>query len=113
MSDWKHRAAVEIANGYATIFEAGDVPRADIEAFVADAIARHSPPLEEEWPSIESVGKHQMFDMNKVARVELIDHRNEAKTFGRAFVAWDVSANVSIQDHGRTMKVLVTAPPIQ
>ncbi len=51
-----------------------------------------------------------MFDMNKVTRVELIDHRNEAKTFGRAFVAWDVSANVSIQDHGRTMKVLVTAP---
>ena len=104
MSDWQHRAAVEIANAYATIFEAGDVPRVEIEAFITDAIARHSPTSENEWPSIESVEKDQTFDMKKVTRVELIDHRNEAKTFGRAFAAWDVSANVSIQDQGRTMK---------
>ena len=84
--------------------------RADIEAFVTDAIARHSPPLEDEWPSIGSVGKDQMFDMNKDTRVELIDHRYEAKTFCRAFVACDVSANVFIQGQGRTMKVLVAAP---
>ena len=108
MSDWRQRAAVEIVNAYATIYEGGDVPRAEIEAFVADAIARHSPAMEDEWPSIESVGDHHIIDTEKVTRVELIDHRNESKAFGRAFVAWDVSANMSIQDQGRTMKVFVT-----
>jgi len=47
-------------------------------------------------------------DTKRVTRVELIDHRRGSETFGRAFVAWDVSADISIQDDGRTLKVFVS-----
>lgn len=110
MSDWKQRAAVEIVNELKTIFETGNVPQAEMEAFVINVIAGHLASLADEWPEIETVGQDQMFEMEKVTRVELIDHRHGSSTFGRAFVAWDVSTSVSIQDQGRTMKVLVNAP---
>ena len=91
-------------------FETGDVPQAEMEAFVINVIAGHSASLADEWPAIETTGQDQMFDIEKVTRVELIDHRNGSSTFSRPFVAWDVSASVSIQDQGRTMKVLVSSP---
>jgi len=49
-------------------------------------------------------------DMTKVTRVELIDHRYGSPSFGRVFVAWDVSAELSLQDDGRTLKVFVRRP---
>lgn len=42
-----------------------------------------------------------------LTRVEVIDHRADSETFGRAFVAWDVAMELSYQDHGRTLKVFV------
>lgn len=43
-----------------------------------------------------------------ITRVELIDHRKGAETFGRAFVAWNVGrVAISIQDDGRTLKVFL------
>ena len=48
MSDWKHRAAVEIVNELATSFETGDVPQAEMEAFVINVIAGHSASLADE-----------------------------------------------------------------
>ena len=48
-------------------------------------------------------------DMSNVTRVELIDHRRNSKTQGRAFVAWDCGqVAVSMQDDGRTLKVFVS-----
>ena len=47
-----------------------------------------------------------------VTRVELIDHRDNTSTSGRAFVAKDLQyVMVSMQDDGRTMKVFISDIP--
>lgn len=47
-----------------------------------------------------------------VTRVEVIDHRNNTSTPGRAFVAKEVSyVMVSMQDDGRTMKIFISDVP--
>lgn len=48
-----------------------------------------------------------MLDTSKVTRVELIDHRHDAASFGRVFVAYDCSVELSLQDGQRTLKVFV------
>ncbi len=46
--------------------------------------------------------------MKKVTRVEIVDHREGSKTYGRAFAAKHVEkVLVSVQDDGRTLKVFV------
>ncbi|MGI9478626.1 MAG: hypothetical protein ACR2PI_18130 [Hyphomicrobiaceae bacterium] len=110
MSDWKHRAAVEIANEYAVIHETGEISQTEIEALVADAIARHVPPSVKEWLTIESAESDQLVDLRKVGCLELVDLRNEPEALGRSFVATDVSIKMSIQDQGRTMKLLIAEP---
>lgn len=42
-------------------------------------------------------------DASKITRVEVIDET------GRAYTRWDVKAEVSIQDEGRTMKIFITS----
>ena len=46
-------------------------------------------------------------DLEKVARLELIDED------GRVFTYYDVFVNIDIQDNGRTMKVFVTVKSLQ
>lgn len=53
-----------------------------------------------------------------VTRFEVIDHRPESKTFGRAFIAWNCHVELSYQDNHRTLKVFVVngkhlVPPVQ
>jgi hypothetical protein len=43
-----------------------------------------------------------------LTRFEVIDHRKDAPTVGRAFVAWPATIELSYQDTGRTLKVFVT-----
>lgn len=110
MSDWKHRAAVEIANEYAVILETGETSQTEIEEIVADAIARHVPPPVEKWLTIDSTESEQLVDLRKVNCLELLDLRNEPEASDRSFVATDVSVNVSVRDQGRTLKLLISEP---
>ena len=52
-----------------------------------------------------------MPDNTAVTRFELIDHRHDVPYFGRAFVAYNCSVELSYQDGGRTLKVFVTDKP--
>lgn len=46
----------------------------------------------------------------KVTRFEVIDHRAEAKKFGRIVVEYGVSVEVHLQDGKRTLKVFIDDP---
>jgi len=43
-----------------------------------------------------------------ITRVEVIDHRASSSAPGRMLVLWNVNAEISMQDGGRTLKVLVS-----
>jgi len=48
------------------------------------------------------------FKLEKVTRVEVIDHGENSKTFGRAYVNMDCSTvELSLQDDGRTLKIFL------
>ena len=48
--------------------------------------------------------------VDKITRVEVIDHRKGAPLFGRCFTAWDekLACGISLQDGGRTLKVFLS-----
>jgi len=49
-----------------------------------------------------------LYKLEKVTRVEVIDHSENAKTFGRAFVKMDCSnVELSLQDDARTLKIFI------
>lgn len=85
------------------VLRTGDIPR----LLVAEEVARHA------WKSLtEALLSRVAQQQEKVTRVELIDHRNDRHSgpLGRAFVAWDCTAELSYQDGGRTLKVFVSNP---
>lgn len=48
-----------------------------------------------------------MIDTRDITRLEIIDHRKDAKEQGRAFVANNVKIKLSSQDDGKTLKVFI------
>lgn len=46
----------------------------------------------------------------RVTRFEVINHRADAKPFGRQVVEWGCAISLSFQDGGRTLKVFVNDP---
>lgn len=54
-----------------------------------------------------SVSRHdEAMDTTKVTRFEVIDHTTGGE--GRAYVKYDVSVELSLQDQSRTLKVFVS-----
>lgn len=52
-----------------------------------------------------------MIDVNKVNRVEVIDHTKDFENGGgRAFVLWEkgIHVNLVLQDQDRTLKIFIT-----
>lgn len=48
------------------------------------------------------------YKLDKVTRVEVIDHSENAKTFGRAYVNMDChDVELSLQDDMRTLKIFI------
>ena len=48
-----------------------------------------------------------MFDISKITRFELIDHREDIANHGRIYAERNVIVDLSLQDNGRTLKVFV------
>lgn len=48
------------------------------------------------------------YDLAKVTRFEVIDHRNGSLKPGRAFVVHGCKIELSYQDDGRTLKVFIS-----
>lgn len=50
----------------------------------------------------------------KLNRIEVINHLNEERDFGRAFTRWldrDILVEIHLQDDGRTLKMFLAEVP--